>query len=931
MTPAVPTPEQNPKSILADRHSTEKSSSLRVTFAKPPPNKSLAAKQRDVSSPVAKPATPGQKKSKKVESKLFSVEKQATPPASAAPASRNSSSTSKVGTATLSSFYQSLKESAKAGEKKVPELVPEKSKPNNARTSSATALSSRRKSSESVGHASKRSTLTTSSRRGVKPKKYKRSTPKISRNSSKTPSLSRRSKSGKRLKKRVKSAITTSKSKDSDLNSFKPAKLNEEYARELNNITQILRAVSNFDANTGTGSGVVDTARERVKVTTIVEGKRSNTANTEVVHRPLSADELKQLLSSITRVVSLHQLPVGDPKNNGAPGRKSPTPPSTANEIFSSIHKTESLLKVLAANNATNTSTLDILPKLTNEAEGGTSKKKKGRKGKDLSTGGGDEGRSKQVAHKFKSKVSIRKGRSRSRVKDDVTGRSSSVSSSEKDPVQNAAFLRKYFEESVRLATKKSSEELNLNGDEGDNSKKKKHRKGTAKRASSKSIAQRKLSSLSVIGTKIAKSESKTKADANRGKQLENQTSSPAIRDFLKKEQASLNSERPKSKGPGENKKDSGLVRKPFKTSTNVSTTTVLKPLPSVKRGTSETKLKGRKSQQIRVSKVRSKSQGPLSTRRETKQDDENDVSSEGVFRTKAPDHSNDLVESFLSKMTNESANISKFRPVPQAPVKFQITDPMKNSVVTSTKSQKQFDNVQDMVNSKYAQDTAKMKSIWDKTPYQPMTHERFKELVSKYTHVDVLHGFKEENREQSSSSRQRTPTEKKSRESTTSKKPEKTADEQHKKQPTFSGLVTTPPKSALKTPIYPFVRVPNPEKLLILPKPWEFEPESTVPVKHEPTIQQLQPPPTTISKWIGSDAGSVYNKLNYDYNEERLSIMRQAHRARQRLREETAHRRKSMTKGPIGGPLVEEPANDEYNPLTFYRNAVTKKNARNY
>ncbi|CAL8110833.1 unnamed protein product [Orchesella dallaii] len=944
MTPAVPTSDQNPKSILADKNTTEKSnehSSLRVTFAKTPANKSPAANKNDVSSPVTKPLSAGQKKGKKMESKAaIPPEKQVTPPSTTI-ASRNASSTSKFGTTTLSTFYRTLKEDANTrGAKKLPELVLEKSK--HVKGGPSATVFTRHKSSESLGHSSKRSTLTTSSRRGVKTKKYLRSTPRLSRNTSRTPtSMPRRSKSGKRLKKRVKSGTSTSKSKDSDLNAFKPAKLNEEYAKELNNITQILRAVSNFDATTGTGSGVIDTARERVKVTTIVQGKRSNTTTTDAVHRPLSADELKQLLSSITRVVSLHQLPVSGPTNNtGGVGQvpKSPTkltPPTTATENLSSIKESNSLSSTNASKNKTATN---------DTTEAGSSKKRKGRKGKESSSGGGDEERSRgnKPTNKTRSKSSIRKGRSKSKVKDSLPRRTSSVSSTETNPVQNAAFLRKYFEESVRLATKKSSEEINLvNTEEGDKKKKRRTKIRAPRKGSSKSITQREKSLQSILTTngavKPAKSVSKTKTVDNKPKQPVPKVSTPAIRDFLKKEQPS---ERPKSKGPSDNKKD---TRKPFKVSTNVSTTAVAgsyKQLPVAKRGTSETKVKGRK-----LSKVRSKSQGPLEIKPlagsesvATSGGVTGAVASEGALSTNKSEHTNDMVDSFVTRITNESANFNKFRPLPQTPVKFQITDPMKNNFaatpIPNSKSQKQFDTVQEVINSKYAPDTTKMKSIWDKTPYQPMTHERFKELVSNYTHVDVLNGFKEEKKEAKKTTRQRTPTEKKSRENITGKKYEKVAaaDEQRKPGTSGGGAVSTPtpPRSAPRTPILPYVRTPNPEKLLILPKPWEFGPESTVPVRHEPTVQQLQPPPATISKWIGSDAGSTYNRLNYDYNEERLSIMRQAHRARQRLREETAHRRKSVTKGPIGGPLVEEPPKEEYDPMAFYRN-LAKRNAKTY
>lgn len=286
--------------------------------------------------------------------------------------------------------------------------------------------------------------------------------------------------------------------------------MNEEYASELNKITQILKAVSAFDEATGTGNGAVtygsssknnlianftySGAESSNKASPIVSGGGLGLATPSGnVRRPLSADELKQLLSSITRVVSLHQLPVNRLpsasalKNSPAfavaqtniTGTRQPTPPTMGSVVEEKETVLEKALNIP-----------DIPSSIIK------TKKKKSRKlvKSPMSDKGASQtelGGNKAGGSGSNSSVTKVKRKSRPKYKSKKTRRGhsdGSFSDSEKDPVKNAQFLRRYFEESVRLANRKSSDELLDKENNKSKKKLKKNRTSSSKKPSTKSI-----------------------------------------------------------------------------------------------------------------------------------------------------------------------------------------------------------------------------------------------------------------------------------------------------------------------------------------------------------------------------------------------------------------------------------------------------------
>lgn len=305
---------------------------------------------------------------------------------------------------------------------------------------------------------------------------------------------SKRSKST-RLKKKSKKAV-----EDEDL--FKPAPLNEEYVSELGKIRNILKAVTAFDEGTSTEiHGLAPTSGEsgRIKVTTHYhysgDRSKSNTAppgTSSSIPRPLSADELKQLLSSITRVVSLHQLPINDPSN-------------TTDELLLPSHNVHSVS--FGAGELQNGNNDMKKEEDTQEAgvdDGSSSetsrkkKKKKSRKSKKSPSKSllrATVATISKINTKSKSALEVKRApqpKRKATAKSKTTKRlsNSSVSSTERDPVQNAAFLKKYYEESVRLANTKSLEEITASP-EANVDKKKESRKSLVKRTISKPLQRK--------------------------------------------------------------------------------------------------------------------------------------------------------------------------------------------------------------------------------------------------------------------------------------------------------------------------------------------------------------------------------------------------------------------------------------------------------
>lgn len=449
---------------------------------------------------------------------------------------------------------------------------------------------------------------------------------------------------------------------------FQPAAMDAEYASELGKITQILKAVTAFEASTSTENATIPrTSSPRIKITSMVEGNKSGhwgsgiSVRQNSMHRPLSAEELKQLLSSITRVVSLHQLPVNEQKEAAS---ISPNSSSTTKDTssLSKISKSKKKMKK---------------KKLPNYMAGTYNREAVKTKSIIINT----------RSARSKSSKRGKKIKNEHRKRDASDG--SSVSSLDKDPVKNAAFLKKYFEESTRLAEKKSSDELIVKGEgiQGvkeapSNTSNKKGKKGTTTPA------------------RIVKGNTTTnnpKAPVRNASKV-----SVSIIGAKKKSLASTTSFKPATQRVG-----SKMVRDSVET---------------MKKSVEDKKAPAQNTVPVNV-KVESNAQ-----EKNKLQDNSKGKSTASKISTTAVAGS-PKANSPVSSQLNAAINALRDRDQGPTTPKTPIIDPTNNAALR----QQQFKSIEEVINSKFTGDTAKMKSIWEKTPYQPMTHARFRDMVTRY------------------------------------------------------------------------------------------------------------------------------------------------------------------------------------------------------
>lgn len=505
----------------------------------------------------------------------------------------------------------------------------------------------------------------------------------------------RRKKISKRGKRKVKSKSV----QDKDMESFKPAPLNNEYVTELGKITKILKAVQS------TETGIVDStnpnAATRVKQAKAAAAK--SLLDEHAMSRPLSGDELKQLLSSITRVVSLHQL-----DGTGSSARSPDTGLST---------------QAVLQKSTTNVQQGDLAgeDKSTPAPARKKTRKRRSRKVKRKGTSrppnivkepaGPPRSRAlifdrfhnrnpkASITNKTKDVVKpLRKVRTnviRNNKPDGPSPRrpyseGSSITSLDKDPIQNAVFLRKYYEETTRLANKRSSDEL-VAGAEASNVEGK----------DSKSSKQK--NNLKPVKSPIASNKTPSKKSIPTAKQASGHSSVVQASTVASRKSASAAS----------------------KTKVNaVPSTTTQKSISKTQvRKRSSIKRKSRATVKAKESSTSSRgSTRPISSAR-SKGDGEN-ISKPTTDLKKVPSLESETLKAISRSLPDKVIN---------APQQIRLTVNPNPTSGPAGRPTEQFKNIEEIINSSNVADAAKMKSIWEKTPYQPMTHARFKDMVSKY------------------------------------------------------------------------------------------------------------------------------------------------------------------------------------------------------
>lgn len=474
-----------------------------------------------------------------------------------------------------------------------------------------------------------------------------------------------RTKSGKKLKKK-KSTIQDEDKLETE--EFKPAPMDAEYASELGKITQILKAVTAFEASTSTPNATIPrTSSPRIKITSMVEGNKSGHwgSGTSIthnsIHRPLSAEELKQLLSSITRVVSLHQLPGNDQKE----GSISPNSSSTVKDSGSLSKVSKSKKKIKKK-------------KLPNYMSGTANREAVKTKSVILST------------RSTRSKPSRRGKKSKNEHRKRDASDGSSVSSLDKDPAKNAAFLKKYFEESTRLAEKKSSDELMVKGE-------------------------------GIQGVKEAPSNTSNLKNKKGGK---NGTTIPNR--FVKGNTTTSN---PKASVKNLSKASVSNIdakKKSLASTTSLKPTMVQRVASKMRRATdSVEKIKKSPAQNTTPPNVKVESNAQEKGKPQADTKGKSTASKLSTTAVAGSPKANSPVSSQLNAAINALRDRDQGPSKPKTP----IIDPSNNAALR----QQQFKSIEEVINSKFTGDTAKMKSIWEKTPYQPMTHSRFRDMVSRY------------------------------------------------------------------------------------------------------------------------------------------------------------------------------------------------------
>lgn len=446
------------------------------------------------------------------------------------------------------------------------------------------------------------------------------------------------------------------------------ASKDKEYASEINKITQILGGM-----NTPNRLSITTESDHSIPEAHASTTEIDDSAN---IGRPLTGGELKQLLSSITRVISLHKLPASNaPSQSNLGDRLKEAPVDPKKGVGVSVGTTDSLHKSKTKSKMSQKVPKDIKnPAIT------VSVREQAR------LGSRPIGKPRKPNRKSKS-------RDKSVERVETVEKKGSASSIEEDPVVQAKFLRKYHEETVNLANRLSSGVIEGEPEQEEIVSKRNRRK---------------TSKADTTGAKLA-SKSTVKGNTGQsGKQLtRNQKSKTPL------------PSRKSSASTGRNR-----TRKP---SASAERTLNVQNHPSVYSNHNES--------DQRQADVKTGNSIP------------SEMSAMNAIISQFQRHpmlaTYDELESTKHFLLNLDPRLNG--PVSGTP-STQFTAPSTPSISglrddsfkmddvnANFPRQPQFANFEEMLADKLPHKTPNMQSIWEKTPYEPMSNSHFREMLNKY------------------------------------------------------------------------------------------------------------------------------------------------------------------------------------------------------